>query len=65
MASVYKLIAPRQMGQIPEGFELTVYTNCTSCDLRATQEALCRAGFGDADSLSWASSGNWEVIQIQ
>ena len=65
MASVYKLTAPRRMGQIPEGFELTVYTNCNNCAAEDVEEALKRAGFTDYESLRYTCSGNWICKQIK
>lgn len=65
MASVYKLTAPRDLGQIPEGFELTVYTNCNYCAPEDVEEALKRAGFTDYASLSYRCSGNWICKQIK
>ena len=53
------------MGQIPEGFEMTVYTNCNYVDKDSVIEALKRAGFTDDESLSWYSSGNWKCVQIK
>ena len=65
MASIYKLTAPRSMGQIPEGFELTVYTNCNNCASEDVEEALKRAGFTDYESLKYRHSGNWICKQIK
>lgn len=65
MASIFKLTAPQRMGQIPEGFEMTVYTNCNYVDKDSVIEALKRAGFTDDESLSWYSSGNWKCVQIK
>lgn len=53
------------MGRIPEGFELTLYTNCNYVNSHEVEEALIRAGISDSNSLSWSSSGNWKVIQIK
>lgn len=65
MSSIFRLTAPRKLGQIPEGFVLTVHTDCNYCDQDDVAEALKRAGFTDYDSLSYKSSGNWLCEQIK
>lgn len=59
MAKRYRLVAPRRFGRIPEGFELTIYTNCNFCPAEEVREAIRRAGFDDNESLSWNAPGNW------
>ena len=65
MASVFRLRAPQKMGQIPKGFEMTIYTDCNYVDKDSVAGALKRAGFTDDESLSWCSSGNWDCQQIE
>ena len=55
----YRLVAPRRMGRIPQGFELKVYTRCNFCPAEEVREAIRRAGFDDYESLSYNASGNW------
>ena len=62
---VYRLVAPRRMGRIPEGFEMMVYTYCNYCDVDDVKESLKRFGFTDDDSPSYASSGNWRCTRIK
>ena len=65
MGSIFRLTAPHRMGQIPEGLEITVYTNGNSLDRESVVEALKRVGITDEDSFSYWSRGNWNCVQIK
>lgn len=61
----FKLKVPRTMGKIPKGFELQVpsaHSGHPSAD--EVEKALKIAGFTDMNSISYKSSGNWEVKQL-
>lgn len=61
----YLIKAPRRLGMIPEGYMVQVVTDSSggprSTDIR---NALMRAGFTDAQSLSYSASGNWIVQEM-
>lgn len=61
----YLLIAPRQMGKIPQGFHLQVPSDVSpSPNVKDVEEALKRAGFNDTQSLSYRSPGNWKCQKL-
>ena len=64
--SLFKLTAPRSMGKIHKGFVLQVPSSSAggSPSPREVETALKYAGFTDPSSLSFSSSGNWEIEKI-
>lgn len=61
----YLLVAPRRLGEIPEGYILQVASDSTGGPRRTDiEKALVRAGFTDTQSLSYSSLGNWRMKEL-
>lgn len=61
----YRLTAPRQLGKVPQGYQLQVPSNTSpSPNPEDVREALKRAGFDDYGSLGYCASGNWKCEKM-
>jgi len=59
---VFKVTAPYNRGQIGKGFSFTI-SSPSSDPSQSIKEYLIRNGY-DEQTISWYSSGNWDVEEI-
>lgn len=62
--ALYKLTAPRQLGDMPKGYEFQVASSTTpNPNAQDVEKAIVRLGF-NKQAQSYKSSGNFIVVKI-
>ena len=64
MATIYKLKAKRDYGNMPKGYEFQVISNSfPTPNSEDIKEAIIKLGF-NSQTLEYKSDGNWEIEKI-